>query len=66
MRAFIHSITLPDKYWITPSNNHQSKEWMDKFDQKLTSGSISLVVRCQPSPLGSLKVLLAVLSSHLY
>ncbi|CAC9463247.1 Mutator mutT protein (7,8-dihydro-8-oxoguanine-triphosphatase) (EC / Thiazole tautomerase TenI-like domain [uncultured Gammaproteobacteria bacterium] len=42
MRAFIHSITLPDKYWITPSNNHQSKEWMDKFDQKLTSG-ISLI-----------------------
>jgi 8-oxo-dGTP diphosphatase len=42
MRAFIHSITLPDKYWITPSSQHQSDEWMDKFDQKLTSG-ISLI-----------------------
>ncbi|CAC9961250.1 hypothetical protein [uncultured Gammaproteobacteria bacterium] len=36
MRAFIHSITLPNKYWITPANNHQSDEWMAKFEQKLT------------------------------
>ncbi len=35
MRAFINSITLPNKYWITPSNNHQSDEWMGKFKQKL-------------------------------
>ncbi|CAC9588840.1 Thiazole tautomerase TenI-like domain [uncultured Gammaproteobacteria bacterium] len=38
MRAFIHSITLPNKYWITPSDQHQSDEWMSKFEQKLTSG----------------------------
>lgn len=36
MNAFIHSIILPDKYWITPENNHQSDEWMTKFEQKLT------------------------------
>lgn len=36
MEAFINSITLPNKYWITPSNNHQSNDWMAKFNQKLT------------------------------
>lgn len=36
MKAFISSITLPDRYWITPSDNHQSDEWMEKFEQKLT------------------------------
>ena len=36
MTAFINSITLPNKYWITPSNNHQSDGWMAKFNQKLT------------------------------
>jgi 8-oxo-dGTP diphosphatase len=42
MQAFIDSITLPNKYWITPSSDHQSAEWMEKFEQKLTSG-ISLI-----------------------
>ncbi|CAC9436417.1 Thiazole tautomerase TenI-like domain [uncultured Gammaproteobacteria bacterium] len=37
MKAFINSITLPNKYWITPSSNHQSDEWMEKFNQKLAS-----------------------------
>lgn len=36
MKAFIDSITLPDKYWITPSTNHQSDGWIEKFNQKLT------------------------------
>ncbi len=36
MKAFIDSITLPDKYWITPSTDHQSDEWMERFNQKLT------------------------------
>ena len=36
MKAFIDSITLPNKYWITPSSNHQSDEWMAKFDEKMT------------------------------
>ncbi|WP_050712749.1 thiamine phosphate synthase [Candidatus Vesicomyidisocius calyptogenae] len=36
MKTFINSIALPDKYWITPSNNHQSNKWMEKFNQKLT------------------------------
>ncbi len=35
MKAFIASITLPKKYWITPSKNHQSTEWLAKFEQKL-------------------------------
>ncbi|MCH9745740.1 MAG: Nudix family hydrolase [Proteobacteria bacterium] len=38
MKAFISSITLPDRYWITPSSNHQSKAWMEKFDEKLKQG----------------------------
>jgi len=42
MSAFINSITLPNKYWITPSSNHQSDEWMRKFDEKMTQ-DISLV-----------------------
>jgi len=36
MCAFIHSITLPNQYWITPTKDHYSNEWMTKFDQKLT------------------------------
>jgi 8-oxo-dGTP diphosphatase len=36
MKAFIHSITLPTKYWITPSSNHQTDSWMSKFDEKMT------------------------------
>jgi 8-oxo-dGTP diphosphatase len=42
MTAFINSITLPNKYWISPSSNHQSDEWMRKFDEKLKQG-ISLI-----------------------
>jgi 8-oxo-dGTP diphosphatase len=42
MKAFINSITLPNKYWITPSSNHQSEAWLTKFDEKLTS-DISLI-----------------------
>ena len=38
MKAFISSITLPDRYWITPSSNHQSKAWTRKFDEKLKQG----------------------------
>lgn len=38
MKAFMDSITLPDKYWITPSNNHHSQIWMDKLEQKLRQG----------------------------
>lgn len=36
MSAFIHSITLADKYWITPANDHTSTAWMAGFKQKLT------------------------------
>jgi 8-oxo-dGTP diphosphatase len=42
MKAFINSITLPNKYWITPSSNHQSEGWMEKFDEKMTQ-DISLI-----------------------
>ncbi len=35
MKAFINSITLPNKYWITPSNNHYSNRWIAEFDKKL-------------------------------
>jgi len=36
MKAFIDSITLPNKYWITPSSNHQTDDWMAKFNEKMT------------------------------
>ena len=52
MKAFIDSITLPNKYWITPSSNHQTKEWMDKFDKKITQ-DISLIQLRNKSPLNS-------------
>ena len=42
MKAFIDSITLPTKYWITPSSNHQSDEWIRKFDEKIKQ-DISLI-----------------------
>ena len=42
MKAFIDSITLPNKYWITPSSNHQDEAWMKKFDEKMTQ-DISLI-----------------------
>jgi len=42
MKTFISSITLPNKYWITPSTNHQSESWMKKFDEKITQ-DISLI-----------------------
>ncbi|ABL02722.1 mutator MutT protein [Candidatus Ruthia magnifica str. Cm (Calyptogena magnifica)] len=45
MKAFISSITLPNKYWITPSSNHQSDEWMGKFNQKLNSDITLLQLR---------------------
>lgn len=38
MKVFADSITLPDKYWITPYNNHHSQTWMNKFEQKLRQG----------------------------
>ena len=38
MRAFIHSITLPKQYWITPSTNHQSDDWLAQFEQKIQQG----------------------------
>ena len=36
MKAFIDSITLPNKYWITPSSNHQTDDWIAKFNEKMT------------------------------
>ena len=42
MKAFIDSITLPNKYWITPSSDHQGEAWMKKFDKKMTQ-DISLI-----------------------
>lgn len=45
MKAFIDSITLPDKYWITPSKNHQSDEWLAKFEQKLTKNTRLIQLR---------------------
>lgn len=42
MKTFISSITLPNKYWITLSSNHQSDEWVAKFDEKMTQ-DISLI-----------------------
>ncbi len=45
MKTFINSITLPNKYWITPSSNHQSKKWLEKFEQKLTSGITLIQLR---------------------
>ena len=42
MKSFINSITLPKQYWITPSSNHQSDEWIRKFDEKIKQG-ISLI-----------------------
>jgi 8-oxo-dGTP diphosphatase len=42
MEAFINSITLPDTYWITASSDHQSKSWMEKFDEKISQG-VSLI-----------------------
>ncbi len=42
MKDFINSVTLPNKYWITPSSEHQSNGWMEKFDEKLKQG-ISLI-----------------------
>ncbi len=38
VKPIINSITLPDKYWITPSSDHSSKAWMDKLEQKLIQG----------------------------
>ncbi|MBT7839829.1 MAG: 8-oxo-dGTP diphosphatase MutT, partial [Candidatus Thioglobus sp.] len=38
MKSFINSITLPNKYWITPSSNHQSDQWIKKFEEKLKQG----------------------------
>ncbi|SMM97688.1 Mutator mutT protein (7,8-dihydro-8-oxoguanine-triphosphatase) / Thiamin-phosphate pyrophosphorylase-like protein [uncultured Candidatus Thioglobus sp.] len=42
MRPIINSLILPNKYWITPSNNHTSDEWLAQFDQHLKS-DISLI-----------------------
>ncbi len=42
MKAFIDSITLPNKYWITPSSDHQCGSWLAKFNEKLQS-DISLI-----------------------
>jgi 8-oxo-dGTP diphosphatase len=52
MKAFINSITLPNKYWITPSTNHQSESWMKKFDEKMTQ-DISLIQLRSKTPLDS-------------
>ena len=52
MKAFIDSITLPNKYWITPSSNHQSEAWMKKFNEKITQ-DISLIQLRSKTPLDS-------------
>lgn len=52
MKAFIASIKLPNKYWITPSKNHNSNEWLAKFEQKLTQ-NISLIQLRSKNPLDS-------------
>ncbi|MBE8190038.1 MAG: Nudix family hydrolase [Candidatus Thioglobus sp.] len=38
LQIFINSLILPDKYWITPAQNHQSSEWINAFDLHLNSG----------------------------
>ncbi len=38
MKTFLDSITLPNKYWITPAVNHQSDEWIKVLEQKLIQG----------------------------
>ena len=45
MHDFIKSLTLPQIYWITPSTNHYSKLWMDKFLQKLNKKLIIIQFR---------------------
>jgi 8-oxo-dGTP diphosphatase len=52
MKIFINSITLPNKYWITPALNHQSDDWMKKFDEKINQG-ISLIQLRSKTPLNS-------------
>lgn len=42
MKAFIASIILPDKYWISPNIDHESDLWMQQFRQKLKQ-NISLI-----------------------
>lgn len=36
-KTIINSLTLPNKYWITPANNHTSDEWLKQFEQHLKS-----------------------------
>jgi len=50
MKAFYNSVVLPNKYWITPSSNHQSDEWINKFEQKLIS-DITLIQLRSKTPL---------------
>ena len=49
MRAFIHSITLPKQYWITPSTNHQSDDWLAQFEQKIQQGIKLIQLRSKVS-----------------
>ena len=51
MKSFINSLTLPNKYWITPAN-HDSDEWMQKIDQKIDQG-IKLIQLRSKIPLDS-------------
>ena len=52
MRAFINTMTLPHKYWITPSTEHQSKAWLSRFEQQLDA-DIELIQLRSKSPLDS-------------
>jgi|ETNmetMinimDraft_8_1059916.scaffolds.fasta_scaffold04641_4 8-oxo-dGTP diphosphatase len=42
VREIISSLSLPSKYWITPSEGHYTKDWMMQFEQKLAQG-VSLI-----------------------
>lgn len=45
MRAFINSIILPDKYWITPAINHGCEVWMQQFRQKIQQNTQLIQLR---------------------
>lgn len=38
MSAFIHTLTLPNQYWITPADDLGSLRWMAQLEQRLNSG----------------------------
>ena len=38
MNAFIHKLTLPSQYWITPALGSDHQAWMAQLEQRLMSG----------------------------